>query len=84
PNFRICIVSHSSKQAMSINKDLNRIYPDLKIKILTGSDSGATKKDNFNDINKTLGKCNIFIFSPVIESGVDITIPMTKDIRSLV
>ncbi|MFM7982339.1 MAG: hypothetical protein ACKPKO_23770 [Candidatus Fonsibacter sp.] len=25
-----------------------------------------------------MDKCNIFIFSPVIESGVDITIPMKK------
>ena len=58
PNFRICIVSQSTKQAMSINEDLNRRYPDLKIKILTGSDSGATKKDYFEDINKTLDKCN--------------------------
>ena len=29
-------------------------------------------------IYKTLGPCNDFIFSPVIESGVDITIPMKK------
>ncbi|MFM7988334.1 MAG: hypothetical protein ACKPKO_54385, partial [Candidatus Fonsibacter sp.] len=46
-NFKICIVSQSSKQSMSINEDLNRRYPDLKIEILIGSDSGATKKDYF-------------------------------------
>ena len=61
---------------MSINEDLIRRYPELKIKILTGSDSGTTKKEYFEDINLTLQACIIFIFSPVIQSGVDITIPM--------
>jgi len=56
PNFKLRIVSQSSKQAMSTNEDLNRRYPDLKINILTGSDSGATKKEYFDDINKTLDK----------------------------
>ena len=45
PNFRISIVSQSSKQAMSINEDLIRRYPELKINILAGSDSGMTKKE---------------------------------------
>ena len=37
PTFRICIVSHSSKQAMSINADLICRYPELNIKIQTGA-----------------------------------------------
>ena len=36
PNFRICIVSQSSKQAMSINEDLVLKFPELKIWILIG------------------------------------------------
>ncbi|MFM7985958.1 MAG: hypothetical protein ACKPKO_42245 [Candidatus Fonsibacter sp.] len=56
PNFKICIVSQASKQAMSINEDLNRRYPDLKINILTGSDSGATKNDYFDDIKQDIGQ----------------------------
>ena len=36
PNFRICIVSQSSKQAMSINEDLVLKFPELKIRILIG------------------------------------------------
>ena len=77
-NFRICIISQSSKQCMSLNDDIMNKHPKLKIKMLTGTDSGITKKDFFEDINTTLELCNVFIFSPVIESGVDITIPMKK------
>ena len=40
--------------------------------------SGMTKKEYFEDINKTLEDTNVFIFTPVIESGVDITIPIHK------
>ena len=43
-SFRIFIVLQSSEQAMSINEDLIRRYPESKIKILTGSDSGMIKK----------------------------------------
>ena len=43
PNFKICIVSQSSNQSINTNEDLIRKYPDLKIKLLTGSDSGITK-----------------------------------------
>ena len=32
----------------------------------------------FEDVHQTLQACIIFMFSPVLESGVDITIPMKK------
>lgn len=54
PNFRVCIVSQSSTQAMSINNDLIRRYAKLNIHILTGSDSGMAQKDYFEDISQTL------------------------------
>ena len=41
-------------------------------------DSGMTKKEYLEDINKTLESTNVFIHSPVIESGVDISIPVKK------
>ena len=78
PNFRICITSQSSKQCMSFNHDRRKKHPELKIKMLTGTHSGITKTVYFEDIKNTLEPCDVFIFSPVIESGVDITIPMQK------
>ena len=53
-------------------------YPHLTVKRLVGLDSGKTKKDFLEDINKTLENVNVFIYSPVIESGVDITIKVKK------
>ena len=72
PNFRIRIVSQSFKQAISSNDDLIRRYPELKIKILSGSDSGMTTKEYCEDINETCSACNVFILSHVTESGVNI------------
>ena len=78
PNFRVCIVSQSSTQALSLEEDLRTRFPLLKVKRLIGIDSGGTKKQFLEDINKSLEDTNVFIYSPVIESGVDITIPVKK------
>ena len=77
-NFRICIVSQSSNQALSLEDALKEKCPHLNVQRLVGLDSGKTKKDFLEDINKTLEKVNVFIYSPVIESGVDITIKVKK------
>jgi hypothetical protein len=45
---------------------------------LIGVDGGETKKQMMENINETLSDVNVFIYSPVIESGVDITIPVKK------
>ena len=78
PGFKICIVSQSSSKAEDLMRTLSGKYPHLKSLRLVGSDSGETKKQLFENINETLADVNIFIYSPVIESGVDITIPIDK------
>ena len=60
PNFRICIISQSSKQCMSLNDNIMKKHPELKINMLTGTDSGITKKAYFENINKTLEDCKFF------------------------
>ncbi len=78
PSFRICIVSQSSARAVSLESELQAALPHLTIKKLIGTDSGETKKQCLEDINETLEDTNIFIYSPVIESGVYIAIPVKK------
>jgi hypothetical protein len=78
PKFRICIVCQGSGKAEKLKKDLQNQYPHLKVMKLVGTDSSMTKKLVFENINETLQDINIFIYSPVIESGVDITIPVKK------
>jgi hypothetical protein len=65
-SFRVCIVSQSSTHAVSIEEDLKTRFPYLKVKRLIGLDSGLTKEEYFQDINKTLESTNVFIYSPVI------------------
>jgi hypothetical protein len=77
-NFRVCIVSQSSTQALSLEEDLKTRFPHLTVKRLVGLDSGETKKQMLEDINASLEAVNVFLYSPVIESGVDITIPVKK------
>ena len=78
PKFRICIVCQGSGKAEQLKRGLQNQYPHLKVMKLVGSDSSMTKKLVFENINETLQDVNIFIYSPVIESGVDITIPVKK------
>jgi hypothetical protein len=76
--FRVCIASQSSNQALSLEEGLGVKFPHLNIKRLVGLDSGRTKKQFLEDINKSLENVNVFIYSPVIESGVDITVKVKK------
>jgi len=78
PSFLICVVSQSSSQAQSLEEDLKKRFSQLVVKRLVGLDSGETKKQFLEDINVSLQGVNVFIYSPVIESGVDITIPVKK------
>ena len=71
PHFRVCIVSQSSTK-------VKERYPHLTIKRLIGSDSGETKRQVLEDINETLEDANVFLYSPVIDSGVDITVKVKK------
>ncbi|MFM7978225.1 MAG: hypothetical protein ACKPKO_02825, partial [Candidatus Fonsibacter sp.] len=61
-----------------LETDLKERFPHLKIKRLIGSDSGETKRQALEDINETLEEVNVFLYSPVIESGVDITVKVKK------
>jgi hypothetical protein len=78
PNFKVCIVSQSSSQAVALEAELKEQHPRLKVHRLVGTDSGETKKQFMENINETLSDVNVFLYSPVIESGVDITIPVKK------
>ena len=78
PKFLVCIVSQTATHALSLEDSLKIKYPHLNIKRLVGLDSGGTKKRFLEDINQSLETTNVFIYSPVIESGVDITIKVKK------
>ena len=78
PNFKICICCQSASRVDALGRDLVDEHPGLKVLTLTGGDDGKTKKESLEDINETLKDVNVFIYSPVIESGVDVTIKVKK------
>ena len=79
PRFRICVVSQSASEALGLAEELRRAYPKLVVKSLVGADSGETKRQMLSNINETLKDTNIFIYSPVLEAGVDITVKVKKN-----
>ena len=78
PNFKVVVVCQGSNNAMCLMSDLREKFPHLVVESLVGTDSGETKKRYMEHINETLSKVNVFLYSPVIESGVDITIKVKK------
>jgi hypothetical protein len=77
-NFKICICCQAASRVEALRKSLAEEHPELKILTLIGDDSGKTKRESLEDINETLKDVNVFVYSPVVESGVDITIKMKK------
>ena len=78
PKFRVCIVSQSSSKVNVLYDQIKEQLPHLTVKKLIGQDGGETKKQFFEDINETLEDTNVFLYSPVIEAGVDITVKVKK------
>jgi len=77
-NFKVVVVCQGSNKAIHLMGDLREKFPQLVVECLVGTDSGETKRRYMDDINETLKKVNVFLYSPVIESGVDITIKVKK------
>ena len=78
PKFRVCIVSQSSSKVNALYDRIKEQCPHLVVKKLVGADGGETKRQFFEDINVTLESANVFMYSPVIEAGVDITVKVKK------
>ena len=78
PSFRVCVVSQSSSRAVALQAEISQKRPHLKALSLVGTDGGETKRRFMENINETLQDVNVFLYSPVIESGVDITVPVKK------
>jgi hypothetical protein len=78
PGFAVAVASQSSSRAVALMNEIRSRKPELSVRCLTGGDSGETKRQLMENINESLRGVNVFIYSPVIESGVDITIPIKK------
>ena len=66
PNFKVVIVCQGSNKAMGLAKDLREKFPHLVVESLVGTDSGETKRRYMEDINESLQKVNVFLYSPCL------------------
>jgi hypothetical protein len=67
-----------AQRVVALEADLRERFPTSSSKRLIGADSGEAKRQAFEDINETLEDVSDFLYSPVIESGVYITVKAKK------
>ena len=77
--FRIAVASQSETEALVLEKELQETYPHLKILTVTGNSKAEKEKQEiFSNINTMLEDVNVFIYSPTLEAGVDIQVPINS------
>lgn len=73
--FRIVVASQSETEALKLEEELKRKYPEIKILLVSGSSKSEIEKEHiYKNVNVILEDVNVFIYTPSIEAGVDITI----------
>jgi hypothetical protein len=72
-NKKIVIVSQSKQKVEKLNIEIKKKYPHLKVLIYT-SITGDEEKRKLEDVNNVWNKCDILLYSPTIEAGVNFDI----------
>ena len=73
-NNKIVIVSQSRIKAEDYNILISKKYPNLNILLYT-SFTGDEEKMKLDDVNNIWDKCDVLIYSPTIEAGVNFDKP---------
>ena len=71
---KIVIVSMSSTECKYFHDKIKNINPELNVLIYTGSSSDANKED-LKNVLEIWGKCDVLLYSPTIEAGVNFDLP---------
>ena len=78
------MTSQSESEALNLEASLKERNPELNILVVSGSKSDKEKADIFKNINTVLEDKNIFIYTPSVEAGVDITIKINTRPRRVI
>jgi hypothetical protein len=70
---KVVIVSMSTGKCDTFHQKLKKEFPEKRVLTYTGSSDDNTKKD-FNDVTNIWNKCDILIYSPTCEAGVNFDI----------
>lgn len=82
-NNKIVIASMSSKQCNNIFDEIRSICENKKVLIYTGQSSDNTK-DDLKEVNKNWSDCDVLIYSPTIESGVNFDMKHFKKLYGII
>jgi hypothetical protein len=82
-NKKIVICSMSSKKCSDIYDIIEKECKDKKVLIYTGKTDDRNKLD-LKDVNEHWSKCDVLIYSPTIESGVNFDMPYFDKIYGIV
>ena len=69
-NHKIVIVSQSKQEIEALQIEIKKAYPNLSILIYTSMTSDKSKME-LEDVNKIWVKCDVLLYSPTIEAGVN-------------
>ena len=75
--LKICIASMSASDILMIKNDLDQLNTNIKYKMYYGKTSD-TDKSELQQVNEIWENYDLIMFSPTIESGVDVTIRFNK------
>lgn len=82
-NKKIVIASMSSKKCSDTYDLIKSEYPKKKVLIYTGKTDDHNKTD-LKDVNENWTKCDVLIYSPTIESGVNFDIEYFNKIYGII
>ena len=69
-NKKVAIISMSSAKCNQFYDYFRGLFPNKNILVYTGSSDDSTKKD-FNDVTNIWDTCDLLIYSPTCEAGVN-------------
>ena len=71
---KIVVVSQSKQEVENLKIEISKNYPDLKILIYTSMTSDKNKME-LENVNNIWNKCDVLLYSPKIEAGVNFDVP---------
>ena len=67
---KVVLVSMPGTKCVSYAENFGKIFPNKKILFYTGSSDDSSKED-FKDVTNVWNKCDLLIYSPTCEAGVN-------------
>lgn len=78
-NKKIVIVCQSANHVLKFEDQLKNVYPQKVIKYYIGDETIKSKIEELNNVNDSWINCDILIYSPTVEAGIDFNVQNVFD-----